>query len=254
MRVAHFGPTFWAALGAAAVLAASGVARADGGPKFSSGWWLPVGVSLGGAFRGDDLSDGFFLGGELSSAYLYWTDGPSGLWVGGMVDGVYDFGVKAFRHRIGPEIGWWFLGTEVAYVGEVRGGEYRPGISVRASGNLLGILTLYGGFGRTWGSDGGASYGEFGGLLKFPIPLTADDHPYRPDLEPAPQPPYDPGGPLQPLPPGTPPPAPGQPPSQPSVPGQPPGQPQGPGVPPSQPYVQVPPSPYATPPPPPPPR
>jgi hypothetical protein len=280
MRPGRLAPLFCAALGAAAVGLSEGHALADGAPKFSSGWWLPVGVSMGGAFR-NDLPDGFFIGGELSSAYLWWDGGVEGLWVGALADAVYDFGAEAFRHRIGPEIGWWFLGAEVAYVGEARGGEYRPGISLRASGNVLGILNLYGGYGRTWGSDGGAGYGEFGGLLKLPIPLTADEHPRYPMPEPV-APPYSsypPGEPLQQLPPGMPPPtpgmpppssAPGQPPGGPAVPGQPPcvpaspghapGEPPPPGRPPgvpcteaaAGPYAPPPPGSYATPPPPPP--
>jgi len=251
MVAARFRSPLWAALGAASLVLASGTARADGAPKFNSGWWLPVGLSLGGAFR-SELPDGFFIGGEASGVYLWTDDGPGGMWLGAMADAVYDFGTEAFRHRIGPEIGWWFLGAEVAYLGEARGGEYRPGISVRASGNVLGILNLYGGYGRTYGSDGASSYGEFGGLLKFPIPLTATT---RPKYEPLPEPlpPYQPGEPLQSLPPGTPPPPPGQPPGQPWPPGPPPGPRQPPGQPPGPPYVQAPPGPYATPPPPPPP-
>lgn len=189
MRAAHR-PLLWAAaVAGAALLGSASDARADAGPKFGSGVWMPVGVTLGGAFRDEPVS-GFVIGGELSVVYLWMDSGLQGMWLGGVADATYDFGVEGVRHRVGPEIGYGPVGIEVAYVGLDRDEEgYRPGINLRAVAGIS-VLALYGGWGHMFGDGPGANYGEFGGLLKFPIPLAVD--PAQP--RPVPAEPYHPDG------------------------------------------------------------
>lgn len=168
-------------------------AAADAGPKFGNGLWLPVGLSLGGAFRGD-LPTGFVLGGEVSAVYLWMEDTPEGMWLGGVADAVWDFGSDAFRHRLGPEIGWGPLGVDLAYLGQARDDSYHPGLSVRGVFTLA-VVSLYGGYGHVFVDGEGADFGEFGGLIKFPIPIAVESR--RAWREP--MPPMDDPEPLQPV-------------------------------------------------------
>ncbi|MBW2525302.1 MAG: hypothetical protein JRI23_14045 [Deltaproteobacteria bacterium] len=231
----------WPALAVATLISAGTVeARADAAPKFGNGFWLPVGVTLGGAFRGD-LPDGFMLGAEVSAVYL-WAEGDAGgMWLGGVADAVWDFGIDAFRHRVGPEIGWGPLGVDVTYLGQARDGVYDPGINVRGLFTLA-VVSLYGGYGHLFVDGDGGSYGEFGALVKFPIPIDVDSRSDRFRDPPPPPEPEPSNVPLRPLPtdePGA----------------TPPGEPTPAG--PLQPVDVAPAhpeqSPYATPPPPPPP-
>lgn len=181
----------WAVAGAVCTAAVTlgNDAHADAGPKFGNGFWLPVGASLGGAFR-SDLPNGFVLGAEVSAVYL-WVEGDAGgAWLGGVADAVWDFGTDAFRHRVGPEIGWGPVGVDVAYLGQARDGAYDPGINIRGLFTLA-IVSIYGGYGHLFVDGGGGSYGEFGGLVKFPIPIDVDPsrlHRDPPPVAPEPEP------------------------------------------------------------------
>ena len=243
----------WMAAAAAVIATSTTVdAWADAGPKFGNGFWLPIGATLGGAFRGD-LPNGFVLGGEVSGTYL-WIEGDSGgMWLGGVADAVWDFGTDAFRHRVGPEIGWGPVGIDLTYVGQAKSSIYDPGINVRGVFTLA-VVSLYGGYGHIFTDGDGGGYGEFGGLVKFPIPVAVEPHqrlmpPAPPEEDPAEQPSSVP---LRPVPTDDPPrePAPS---TAPNAPLQPIDEPPA-AV--DEPYASPPPdeaeSPYATPPPPPP--
>ena len=162
-----------------ALCALGRTARADAFPTFESGVFMPVGLNLGGAFR-PALPNGFVLGGEVSIVHLWFSTEPTGFWVGIVGDGAYDFGSDAFRHRLGPEIGWGPIGVEFAYLGQLREEVYSSGMSFRGVFSMS-FLSLYGGFGHLSGRDNvaPADFGEFGALLKVPIPIDIVERPHR---------------------------------------------------------------------------
>jgi hypothetical protein len=184
-------------------------AHADAGPKISPGWYLPVGIDLGGAFRGG-LDNGFVLGGEVSAVRIFTYDGPDLLWLGPVADVAWDFGSDALRHRVGGEIGLGPLGVELGYIGELRDGSYMPGMGARGF-LTFAIVGFYGGYGHLFEEVAGKDWGEFGVLIKIPIALCTSPSSNRPPPEPPPplypepriqvaEPP--PAGPLVPLAPG----------------------------------------------------
>jgi hypothetical protein len=152
-------------------------AGADAGPHISSGWYLPVGLNLGAAIH-PKVHHGFLIGAEVSFAHL---DVARFLWIGGYVDALYDFGAKATRFSIGPEIGWSLVGIDFGYMGDVRRGEYHHGIDLRVL-LTLSMVAIYGRWGHVFGLDRESDFGEVGVLLKAPIPLKVD--PYEPHLPP----------------------------------------------------------------------
>ena len=188
------------AVAAAAIATATAVdADADAGPKFGNGFWLPIGATLGGAFRGD-LPNGFVLGGEVSGTYLWIEGDGAGIWLGAVADAVWDFGIDAFRHRIGPEIGWGPIGIDLTYQGQARDSVYDPGVNVRGVFTLA-VVSLYGGYGHTFSDRDGGGFGEFGGLVKFPIPIAVEPKRHMMPPPPAEDPTTRPSGvPLRPVP------------------------------------------------------
>ena len=135
------------------------------------GVYLPMGASLGGAYR-HDAPDGLMLGAEVSLV-SFGQVGPPGSWFGGYADGCWDFGVDAFRHSTGPQFGIAMLGLDVGYLGELRDGTYRPGLSARGF-VTLGVLSMFGRYGRLYGRGAVADedVAEFGVLVKVPLRLS----------------------------------------------------------------------------------
>jgi len=179
-----------AILALAVVLLAAAPARADMGPKITSGWYLPTGITMGGGIHPDD-QHGFLLGAEVSGCYL---SARSMLWAGAYVDGLYDFGPNAFRYSIGPEVGVSVLGLDFGYLGVVDDQDgYASGIQLRAIVSM-GIFAAYGRWGHVFGDVSEHDFGEVGVLIKVPIHL--DVEPYRPPgLQDEPPPTTDnPGG------------------------------------------------------------
>lgn len=174
----------FAALALLAVSASPAPTHADAFPA-PRGWYVPVGINLGGALH-HSLPDGFLFGGEASVVHI----DEGAVWAGGYVDGLWDFGADQFRFSVGPEVGVAFLGFDAGYMGMVAADDsYHHGFVARGMLSL-GLLALYGRYGRTF--DPGAGLGELGVLLKFPIPI-AEERRSRPGLEPAYPP--DAGGP-----------------------------------------------------------
>jgi hypothetical protein len=174
---------------ALATFALAAPASADAGPKFEKAIFLPVGVNVGAAIH-PKLKTGFLFGGDLSAVFI----NGSFFWAGGFADALGDFGLKAFRYNLGPEVGIGPLGFDTGYSGELRAGTYRHGLSMRVH-LTIAFIGLYGRWGHRFGDPTEPNFGEVGVLFKFPALLWEK----RVDWQrrtPAPTPP----GPVQPVP------------------------------------------------------
>lgn len=138
------------------------------------GTYLPVGLSVSGAFR-DEAPDGLMLGAE-ASLVSFNEIGPPGAWFGGYLDGGWDFAAEAFRHSLGPQFGIAMLGLDTGYLGQWQSGSYRPGLASRGF-ITLGWVAVYGRYGRLWGLAGAGDedVAEFGVLAKIPLLLWERD-------------------------------------------------------------------------------
>lgn len=164
----------------AAILLASAPAAADVGPKITTGWYLPVGLTLGGSVHPDDMN-GFVLGAEVSGVHF---SARSMFWVGAYTDALYDFGPNAFRFSVGPEIGYSVLGLDFGYLGVADDHEgYSSGIQLRAIVSL-GVLSAYGRWGHVFGDVGEHDFGELGVLIKVPFELDVEPYRFGPPVEP----------------------------------------------------------------------
>lgn len=174
-----------ATLAIAALLLVAAPAAADVGPKITSGWFLPVGLTLGAGLHPEE-EHGVVLGGEVSAAYLSVRDLM--WWAGAYADVLYDFGTEATRFSVGPEVGLSVFGLDVGYLGVVDDQDgYASGLQVRGV-VTIGFMAVYGRWGHVFGDVGEHDFGEVGLLIKAPIPL--DVEPYRPG---PPVEPYRPG-------------------------------------------------------------
>jgi hypothetical protein len=144
-------------------------AGADAGPKIASGWYLPVGLVLGGSAHAD-RPDGFVLGAEVSGAHV---DVDSGFWYGGYLDALWDFGPDALRFSLGPEIGVGPVGLDGGYLGEIHAGTYTHGFQLRLL-VTLGFVAAYARWGHQFRHPGEEDFGEFGLLVKFPVPVKLE--------------------------------------------------------------------------------
>jgi hypothetical protein len=174
---------------ALASLALAAPASADMGPKFEKAVFLPIGVNLGAAIH-PKLKTGFLFGGDLSAVFV----NSNFFWVGGFADALGDFGIKGFRYNVGPEIGLGPLGLDMGYLGEIRAGTYRNGLSMRLH-LTLSVVGIYGRWGHRFDNATEPNFGEVGALLKFPIPLWEKKLDWQRRV---PQP--TPTGPVQPVP------------------------------------------------------
>ncbi len=145
----------------------AGPAAADGPPdREAPGWFLPLGLNLGGSLGGGQ--GGFVLGGELSAVHLFGTS-----WAGLYGDVAHDFGADSLRAGAGVEAGWFIFGAELGWVVESGPGD---GLDhgLRLGGVIgAGLLTGYVRWSHLFrGADRGrADIVEVGALLKWPIPL-----------------------------------------------------------------------------------
>jgi hypothetical protein len=133
------------------------------------GWFLPVGVNIGGAVHPSaDL--GYLFGVEGSLVYFPL---PHATWGGGYVDAVYDTGTKHARFSVGPEFGFTFIGLDGGLV--VQPGTERTAIGFQGRVLLtLGVVSVYARWGKLPALDVDATFREIGILLKFPILLRDD--------------------------------------------------------------------------------
>ena len=156
-------------LATACLVALPGRALADAGPKIASGWYVPVGLVLAGSAH-EDRPDGFVLGAEVSGAHL---DVDPGFWYGGYLDALWDFGPDALRFSLGPEIGVGPVGLDGGYLGEIHAGTYTHGFQIRLL-VTLGFVAAYARWGHQFRHPGGEDFGEFGLLVKIPVPVKVE--------------------------------------------------------------------------------
>ena len=128
-----------------------------------AGWWVPIGINLGGALH-KEADSGFLFGGEASVVRM-----GEDFWGGFYVDILRDFGVEATRMGVGAELGYRTFGLD--------GGVLRDVTNARNGWTVRGLL-MGPGFGvyARWLSisDDGEQSGEIGVLLKLPIPIRRD--------------------------------------------------------------------------------
>jgi hypothetical protein len=158
-------------------------AASDAMPPAAPGWYVPVGINLGGSLH-HDVPGGFLLGGEVSVVNR--NQASQAVWVGGYADGLWDFGADHARISIGPEIGYGPLGFDLGYVAAVgRDDGYHHGIAGRGV-VTLSLVAFYVRVGKIFDIEEEA-YGEIGALIKLPLPLyTERGDPRPPHLEPSP--------------------------------------------------------------------
>jgi len=161
------------------------IAHADAGPKIESGLYLPIGVTIGGAF-GDDRSGGLVIGGEASLAYLH---ASSGFWGGLYGDALYDTGISGARYTFGPEVGVSIFGFDGGLAVQKANGKTEWGWTGRA---LVTFSILAGYIRLAHFSNAEISPGqiEVGILFKLPAPLWTEVR-KRPWLEHRPAPPVE---------------------------------------------------------------
>jgi hypothetical protein len=136
-------------------------------PPFAFGpqpsWQVLAGPTVGGSFGNSGA--GGFVGAELSFSRL-----NAGWWLGGYVDGAYDFGQSAAMVTAGPELGYAFFGVDgglAAYFGD-------DGPRLGPQGRLMvsvGFFTLFGRY--TYLVEPEAHVGQAGVIFKLPV--WADD-------------------------------------------------------------------------------
>jgi hypothetical protein len=139
--------------------------------------WLPFGATLGAAFHPgvEEGVPGFFLGGEASLVYAR-DEGEKGfypdvtLWVGGYVDGLYDFGNEVGRLSFGPEIGYRYVGVDGGPLIQFDDGDVFAGGQVRLVGGV-GVVASFVRLGFIPEDERIHRILEVGFLLKFPALL-----------------------------------------------------------------------------------
>ncbi|MBI5537227.1 MAG: hypothetical protein HY898_31185 [Deltaproteobacteria bacterium] len=159
----------WAA--AATLIGGSGqaVAQVEGGPKFPvQGWYLPVGLNVGGAFHHE--SRGMILGAETSVAYY-----RRGWWMGVYTDVLRDFGNDRTRWSVGPELGFSFVGIDGGFLTQLGEDKVYTGYQIRGL-VTMSLLSLYGRGGWLPSHPSEQGFAEVGVLLKIPIPLWEEGH------------------------------------------------------------------------------
>jgi len=162
-----------------AILGARIAAADDGGPDVM----YSPGVLIGAASNSRGHLTDFILGGEISvfrvKDWTTWQSGngapmvapgmpfPNMGWLGGYVDGEYDFATRTGRITLGPELGWDFLGLDGGLAVERAPGKTNVGYALR------GVITLgfVQGFERVEVFGDGSAQLEAGVLVKRPKDL-----------------------------------------------------------------------------------
>ncbi len=156
------------------------LARADAGPKFPErAFVISPGMLLGGT-SSLDVGTGFTLGGEISA--LYWRKMA---YVGGVIDGLYDWKREHGRSMIGAMIGAGPFGVDGGYLVEY-GESTHHGGAVRLFVSL-GVMALYCRYG---GLIDAPDFLEWGLLIKVPIQAwsvyRSRPRPHPPSVRPSP--------------------------------------------------------------------
>lgn len=139
---------------------------ADAGPRIPQGWVLTFGPTAGFSMH-DQRANGAVLGAEVSAPYMM----NSGFWIGAYADTLRDFGPQRTRLSVGPEMGFAILGVDGGFLTEFADGYVRKGYTMRGV-LTLGVLGLYGRYGKLNGPDAESSFGEIGLLIKAFTPLS----------------------------------------------------------------------------------
>lgn len=105
---------------------------------------------------------GFYIGGELSVVRQF----QEFAWLGGYIDGVYDFGKDQTRLSIGPEFGWSALGVDGGYLLAVDTAGVHHGVTARPL-LTMGFVSAYGRISHLFGVN--STWLEAGVLLKYPV-------------------------------------------------------------------------------------
>jgi hypothetical protein len=138
---------------------------------------LSPGILLGIGGGDPQHHAGFLLGGELSvfrlSSESDCSNGapstslgiPSATWVGGYLDGDYDFGNHSGRVTLGPEVGWELFGIDGGLAVQRGDNRTNAGLAVRPV-ITFGYVQL---FARYEYFAGVGARGEVGALLKWPM-------------------------------------------------------------------------------------
>ncbi len=154
-------------IGAAALLASlAAPSSASAQDDFSFGnetqSYVLAGLTTGGSFG--SLGGGYYLGGEVSAAWLF-----EGVWGGLYADAAYDFGQGATTVSLGPELGWWVLGLDgglAARFGRAPDAE----LGFHARGMIaLGLFSIYGRYGGWPGTGAVEHVGQVGVTFKLPV-------------------------------------------------------------------------------------
>jgi hypothetical protein len=130
------------------------------------GWFVPVGVNVGLSLH-DQFKNSYLVGGEASLVYL---ENSRMMWGGGFVDGLWDDGSGTYRFCAGPEFGVMFGGVELGYLVERYAEEWYHGLRAGVVATVA-FLSIYGRVGFLFGGVDESTFGEFGVLVKFPLPL-----------------------------------------------------------------------------------
>jgi hypothetical protein len=132
-----------------------------------------TGLTTGGSFG--SLGGGYYLGGEVSAAWLF-----EGVWGGVYADAAYDFGQGATTVSLGPEVGWMVLGLDGGLAARF-GRQPDPELGFHVRGMLaLGLFSLYGRYGGWPGAGGVEHVGQVGITLKFPAWTSHQGRPVAP--------------------------------------------------------------------------
>lgn len=179
-------PNVWRAVAAALIAAgllcgSAAAARADAGPKPQTGWYLPVGLTMGLSIHREGISNGYFLGMEASYVYL---SALNLFWAGAYVDALADFGATSGRFTIGPEIGFGLFGIDGGYLLNVDNDGAHHGTSVRFLFTLA-FTAFYGRWEHLFGDARERNVGEVGLLIKIPFPIDVEPLPRHREPPPA---------------------------------------------------------------------
>jgi hypothetical protein len=134
------------------------------------GVYIPVGVNVGAALRRDG-ANGLLLGGEASFVRYYHRH-RKGLYFGGYLDYLRDFGAGIHRISVGPEVGWLFGGLDAGPVVELGGGRTEFGARARVFASIA-VVTIYAGELCRVTTAEARWTTEVGMLLKFPFGIAS---------------------------------------------------------------------------------
>lgn len=129
-----------------------------------AGWFLPVGVNVGGVshFRG---GAGWVAGTEASLVHF---SAKSFLWGGVYADALYDTAIRRARASTGLELGYLFFGLDGGPVLELGKAPAHFGLQIRPVLSVA-YVQIYARWGAIFGKAQDDNFREIGLLLKYPF-------------------------------------------------------------------------------------